>query len=174
MDDKLMIFGFFMIVGFAAAYALFTLATTQIGEKGRKNVLIFNVFQILSGFLFLFLALVSAGQESMNKPIDIIIFSIIGILFIVGGIFVSVRTLAEKEEELITQHMTNVKAYKGSLWNTYRRSSSISGYVNGKYTIIQIIGGKDQIWIQRIKESGQKEITVRRYAASNRVHSIIL
>lgn len=141
---------------------------TFIGEKGRKNELIFLSLMSLLGVFILFPEIIY--YEGINGW-DTIFWIALGVLLIFCGVFLSRRILAESEDEIVVEHMTSVTVCDTLLFD--KRPPSIKGYVDGVYTPI-IIMGADRVWLTRIKESGQTEITILRYASSKRVYDIVL
>ena len=157
-----------LMVGDVLLLGILMHTQTFIGEKGRRNQLILLILIALLGACLIFCEIIDFEEI---PEWDTIFFIVLGLLLIFSSIFFGRRILKESEDNIIVEHMTNVTAYKATPFT--KENSSINGYVDGVYTPIYF-SGPDQIWISRIKESGQTEITVLRYASSKRVYDIVL
>lgn len=102
---------------------------TQIGEKGRKNVFIQNVFLIAEAVLILAFSLMWSVFSAKDSKMYALGVAAIGIVFLISGIIGIRSILRETSDKLITEKLSDIRIVPAGYHN---RSRKLEGMVNGR------------------------------------------
>ena len=142
--------------------------STNIGEKGNKNMRIRNVLFIIEGILTMTLSLVWITSFESNSKIYILFVMFIGLVFLISGVIDIKGILKESSNDLVTEELSDVKVIPAGYHN---RDRKLEGMVNGDYRCF-MIRGVDKAIAEQIKTNGLNNITVTYHSSNHRIESI--
>lgn len=101
---------------------------TQIGEKGRKNVFVQNIFFIAEAVLILSFSLMWSVFSAKDSKIYALGVAAIGIILLISGI-IGIISILKEADELITEKLSDIRIVPAGYHN---RSRKLEGMVNGR------------------------------------------
>lgn len=141
---------------------------TQIGEKGRKNVFVQNLFFIAEAVLVLAFSLMWSIFSAKDSKIYALGVAAIGIVLLFSGIIGTISVLREASDELITEKLSDIRIVHAGYHN---RSRKLEGIANGRRSWF-MMRGADKALVEQIKKSGRKQVTVTYHPSNRRIESI--
>ena len=141
---------------------------TQIGEKGRKNVLVQNIFFIVEAVLVFAFSLMWSVFSAKDSKMYALGVAAIGIVLLISGIIGTISVLREASDELITEKLSDIRVAPAGYHN---RSRKLEGMVNGRRSWF-MMRGADKALAEQIKKSGRKQVTVSYHPSNRRIESI--
>lgn len=142
---------------------------TYIGQKGRTNTLMQNIFLIAEGCLILAVCILWPEDNNIEIKISLLLLAAIGALFIFLGIGGIKRLLREVVSGTSTVVLTDITL---SPTGYHNRAVKMEGTNNGK-RIWFILRGADAKWIKEFCADDTKYLTVVYYPSSQRIESIL-
>ena len=150
-----------LMVAFIAADAILILTGTQIGAKGRRNVILQNIFCIIEAVLLWVFVLTT------DTPYAISISIFGAILCICGAI--GLRGISkESSDDLVTEYLTDIKITSAGHRTL---SKKLEGLSDGKPSWF-MLRGADKAIADTIK--GSNRVTVVYHKSNRRIESISL
>jgi hypothetical protein len=157
-----------LLILFIIIHVLLLHLGTQIGEKGRRNVFLQNVLFIAEAVLFLVFSLMWGTFSAKDSKIYALGVAVIGIVLLISGIIGGTGILREASDELITEHLSDIRVTRAGYHNQARKLEGIS---NGRRSWF-IMRGADKALAEQIKNSGRKQVTVIYHPSNRRIESI--
>lgn len=142
---------------------------TQIGEKGRKNMLLQDILYIAESVLLFAFSLVWWMLSEPDSKLYALVIAAIGILLLIGGAVGLRGILRESSEDLVTENLTEIRIVPAGYHNQARR---LEGMVNGKNSWF-MMRGADKALAEKIKKSGRRQVTVVYHPSNRRIESIL-
>ena len=155
-------------VGMAIPNIALLLTGTSIGDKGRKTAIARNVLSIAEFPLLLIVSIIWFANDNNSKLYPIIIM-LIGLLFLICGIIGLKNVLAERKDNLVTEHLTNIHVIPAGYRNLDRM---LKGMVNGKESWF-MLRGTDKAIAKLIKQNNVTEVTVTYHPSNRRIENIM-
>lgn len=141
---------------------------TNIGKKGRKNMMMQSVFGITEAlFIFVISIIVFIKFEPTNM-FYLLAFVLVGIILLLVGIINIRGLLRETPDDIVTETLSDVHIVPTGYHNMARK---LEGKVNGSSSFF-ILRGPDKVIAQRIKENDLKQVTIVYHSSNRRIESI--
>lgn len=141
---------------------------TQIGEKGRRNVLLQNLFCIVESVIIMILSLMWARNSAPNSIFYALGAAAIGFVLLISGIIGLRGVLRESPDDLVTETLLGIRVEPAGYHNQDRK---LEGMANGKNSWFMLRGG-DKALAEQIKRSGFSQVTVVYHSSNRRIESI--
>lgn len=119
----------FLLILLFIVYIILLRTATHIGEQGRKNVILESSLGILEAILAIFLTVLMIIHDNGANKLLFIILLFIAVILLFSSVVVIKSLLKERDDNLITEYLINVRVYP---FGYYNRDRAIEGLTDGK------------------------------------------
>lgn len=138
---------------------------THMGEKGHRTVFLENLFCTVSALSAIAVGGIWAEIDPEGKKWALLII-VIGSFLFICSVFGIKNILKESREDTVTVMLTDIRI---TIAAAYGRQ--LEGMADGRRQLF-MLRGADRAIARRLKNSGQKNITVVYHPATHRVESV--